>query len=124
MGVDERIKKLIDRYELNVSSFSKSIGLTGNVTIYKIVKGESAPSFATLLKIKAAYPEINIDWILTGEGEMIIDKRKDISWYENQLESAKEEIKWHRELVETLKIAINNQVKPEEISKKTTKVKT
>ena len=114
MGVDVRIQNLIDHYELNVSSFSKSIGLTGNVTIYKIVKGESAPSFATLLKIKESYPEVNIDWILTGEGNMLIDNKKDISWYEDQLASAQQEIKWHRELVETLKIAITNQLKPEE----------
>ena len=110
MGVDIRIQQLIDHYELNVSSFSKSIGLKGNVTIYKIVKGESSPSFATLLKIKENYPEVNIDWILTGEGTMIEDRKKDISWYEDQLSSARAEIKWHRELVETLKIAINNHL--------------
>jgi len=114
MGVDERIKGLIEHYEHNVSSFSKAIGLTGNVTIHKIVKGESAPSFATLLKIKETYPAVNIDWILNGDGDMFIKNQKDISWYEDQLANAKEEIRWHRELVDTLKIAINNQTKQEE----------
>lgn len=118
MGVDKRIKRLIDHFELNVSSFSKSIGLTGNVTIHKIVKGESSPSFATLSKIKETYPEVNIDWILSGEGDMLITNQKDISWYEDQLANAKEEIKWHRELVETLKIAIHNQKKQRERSVK------
>ncbi|MDF1695232.1 MAG: hypothetical protein P1U56_05345 [Saprospiraceae bacterium] len=121
MGVDVRIQNLIDHYELNVSSFSKSIGLNGNVTIYKIVKGESSPSFATLLKIKESYPEVNIDWILSGEGEMLITQTKDISWYEDQLENAKEEIKWHRELVETLKIALTTQLVPD--NQKTTPLK-
>ena len=111
MGVETRIKRLIEHYEYNVSSFSKAIGLTGNVTIHKIVKGESAPSFATLLKIKEAFPEINTDWILNGDGDMIIKNQKDISWYKDQLENAKEEIKWHRDLVDTLKTAINNQTK-------------
>ena len=114
MGADVRIQNLIDHYDMNVSSFSKAIGLTGNVTIYKIVKGESAPSFATLLKIKGRFPEVNIDWILTGDGNMFIDNKKDISWYKNQLASAKEEIKWHRELVETLKIALTKQLDPQQ----------
>lgn len=124
MGVDERIKRLIEHYEHNVSSFSKAIGLTGNVTIHKIVKGESAPSFATLLKIKEAFPEANIDWILSGDGDMLIKNQKDISWYQAQLANAKEEIKWHRELVDTLKIAINNQTKREEKSIKPKQIKT
>lgn len=113
MGADARIQTIIDHFELNVSSFSKAIGLTGNVTIYKIVKGESTPSFATLLKIKERFSQVNIDWILTGEGHMLIDDKKDIDWYETQLAKAQEEIKWHRELVETLKIALTKQLNPQ-----------
>jgi hypothetical protein len=111
--VGVRIESIINHYKLNVNSFSKAIGLTSNVTIFRIVGGHSAPSFATLSKIKQAYPEINIDWILGGTGEMLLIEQKEISWYEKQLASAKKEIEWHRELVETLKVAINNQTENE-----------
>ena len=113
MGAGVRIQAIIEHFDLNVSSFSKTIGLTGNVTIYKIVKGESAPSFATLLKIKERFPQVNIDWILSGDGQMLIDDKKDINWYETQLANARAEIKWHRELVETLKIALTKQLNPQ-----------
>lgn len=108
MGVSKRIETIINNYNLNVSSFSKAIGLSSNVTIHRIVKGEAAPSFSTLKKIKEAFGEINADWILTGEGQMIIGDQKDILWYKKQLNEAEDEVKWHRELVETLKIAIHN----------------
>ena len=44
---------------------------------------------------------------------MLIDDKKDINWYETQLANARAEIKWHRELVETLKIALTKQLNPQ-----------
>lgn len=74
MIVNERIKKIIDHYNLSYSSFSEKIGLSNNVTISNIVAGrKSAPSYDTLVKIAETFPEISEKWLLKGEGDMLID---------------------------------------------------
>lgn len=46
--------------------------MKNNVTISKLVRGIGSPSYETLSKIKETYPELNMDWLISGEGEMIL----------------------------------------------------
>lgn len=72
--VGERLMEVIRHYNLNVNSFSKEIGLSGNTVIGRIVgTTDRAPSFAIMQKIAFKYPELNFFWILTGHGEMLVD---------------------------------------------------
>jgi len=109
MNVGERLSNIIDHLNHNTSSFSRSIGLNSNVTLMRIVKGDSAPSFQTLQKIKEAYPAISIEWLVSGEGAMIKNSDRDSKWFEEALEKAQKEIEWHKELINTLQNALNNQ---------------
>ena len=109
MKVGERLKNIINHLNHNTTSFSKSIGLSNNVTLMRIVKGDSTPSFSTLQKIKASYPEINIEWLITGEGEMLKESSKSNEWFQNALERAQKDIEWHKELITTLQRALDNQ---------------
>lgn len=109
MNVGERLKKIIKHLNHNTSSFSRSIGLTNNVTLMRIVKGESAPSYSTIQKINDTYPNINIEWLISGAGHMLKDSVKDSDWYEKALLDTEKEIKWHKELIKTLQNALDSQ---------------
>lgn len=111
MKVGERLNTLINHLNHNISSFSKSIGLSSNVTLMRIVKGDTTPSFSTLQKIKITYPEVNIEWLISNEGEMIKNLDKSNLWFQEALEKAQKDIEWHKDLIKTLQKALDNQSK-------------
>lgn len=69
--VSDRIEAIMRHFGKNKNSFSSDIGLTNNVTIGRIVNENRNPSFEVLQKIAIAYPEVNFNWLLTGEGSML-----------------------------------------------------
>lgn len=97
MEINDRILKIIDYERLNNNSFSKKIGVNPQ-TMHTIVKEKKTkPSFDVLNKILISFPEIDANWLLTGDGEMFKqDLKPDI---ETRLESIESEI---RELKRTV----------------------
>ena len=70
--VNDRVQQIIDHYNLNKSSFSKAIGLSGSMTISNIVgKRQSKPGYEVLQKIAKRFP-INLAWLILGEGPMLL----------------------------------------------------
>lgn len=69
----ERIKQIIDYYGLNVYSFSIKIGVSEG-TIRRFLSDKNGLSVETLQKISNIYTEINLDWLITGRGSMLIDR--------------------------------------------------
>ncbi len=68
----ERIILLLNNKGVTISNFFSSIGVS-----YSNFKGkqlESSPSADLVAKIKSNFPDVNTDWLLTGEGEMLIKK--------------------------------------------------
>lgn len=66
----ERIILLLNNKGVTISNFFSSIGVS-----YSNFKGkqlESSPSADLVAKIKSNFPDVNTDWLLTGEGEMLI----------------------------------------------------
>lgn len=68
--INARIKQIISLKQLTISSFSRKIGLVNGVTISKIINQNRKPSSKTIGRIINAFPEINYDWLVNGEGEM------------------------------------------------------
>jgi len=99
MTVNQRIEALIKHLGLNPNSFSKSIGLSGNSTIARIIKGQTTPSYDTLSAICETYNWINIRWLMTGEGEMILPDQED---QVVDIEALKEKIEYQKRLIQTL----------------------
>jgi len=69
--VNERMKILIDELTGGRQSFfAEKLGV-GQSTINSIVgKRQNKPGYDLLNRIKTTYPEVNIDWLVAGDGEM------------------------------------------------------
>ena len=74
----DRIKKIISDNQLTNSSFADKIGVPRS-SISHILSGRNNPSLDLIIKILKSFPEINADFLLTGELTTPInnDKSKD-----------------------------------------------
>lgn len=72
MSVKERLLEFLKTKGIGQSKFEKQVGLS-NGFVSNI--GDSIRS-TSLNKIKVHFPDINTSWLLTGEGDMIIQNNK------------------------------------------------
>lgn len=74
--ISARISKLIKKLGVTANSFAVALGYKRAQTIYDVVKGKSAPSFDFFNKLAMSeYSDIiNMDWLLTGRGEILQTK--------------------------------------------------
>ena len=66
----ERIKAIMNYYNLSVNSFSAKIG-SKQVTINQQMNGDRKVSLETILNIVNSFDAISPQWLLTGKGEML-----------------------------------------------------
>lgn len=66
----DRIKQFIDYKGIAISAFEKSIGMS-NASLGKSLKTGGTIGADKLGNILKTYPEINLHWLVTGEGEML-----------------------------------------------------
>ncbi|MBQ7820357.1 MAG: hypothetical protein IJ341_11745 [Bacteroidales bacterium] len=76
MTDSERIVALKNFTGLNFSKLAKEIGLNTVQTLYDIKNGKHGISKEVADKIQGKYLNINIEWLLTGKGEMFISEGK------------------------------------------------
>ena len=65
-----RLQQLIDSLDVSVLEFARQLGEHRGEKVYHILHGRVKPRFDTLEKIMVAYPQVNGDWLLRGEGLM------------------------------------------------------
>lgn len=68
--IETRIQQLIDALNVSVLEFARKLGEHRGEKVYHILHGRLKPRYDTLEKILLAYPQINGDWLLRGEGMM------------------------------------------------------
>ena len=66
-GIIERIKKFIDYKAITVNKFEVNSGIARGY----IAKLKGSVGSDKLNGIMIAYPELNIDWLITGKGDML-----------------------------------------------------
>jgi transcriptional regulator with XRE-family HTH domain len=64
----KRLQQVIDYYGESASSFAEKIGVQRS-SISHILSGRNKPSLEFVLKILAAFPEVELYWLLNGKGE-------------------------------------------------------
>lgn len=72
MKASERIEELLKYSNMSAKKFAETIGIKTVQSLYDIQKGKIKNiSKALAGKISETFPEIEKDWLITGEGEML-----------------------------------------------------
>ena len=70
-----RLKKIMTYYNENATSFSEKIGVQRS-SISHILSERNKPSLEFILKVLSSYQEINLYWLLNGQGDFLINDSK------------------------------------------------
>jgi len=76
MNDSKKIEELLHHFRMEQKDFAEKCGFRPNV-LSKIKIGEHDISKKVFGKIITAFPEVNKNWLATGEGEMIINNSKE-----------------------------------------------
>ncbi|NDW17928.1 XRE family transcriptional regulator [Dysgonomonas sp. 216] len=68
-----RIKSIIEAENLTPARFADNLDI-GRAVISHILNGRNKPSLEVITRILAKMPQINSDWLLTGNGSMYKDE--------------------------------------------------
>jgi transcriptional regulator with XRE-family HTH domain len=64
--IGDRLKEWINTNELSASDFAKQLQIQRSALSH-IFSGRNKPSVDVLIKIKNAYPDMSLDWLITGK---------------------------------------------------------
>ena len=70
MNLNERISKIIEYSELTSSEFADAVDVQRS-SVSHITSGRNKPSLDFLIKVKEHFPELEWDWLIKGDGEML-----------------------------------------------------
>lgn len=79
----ERIKQIIADKHMNAAQFARTI-IENPAKLSHIFNGRNNASTKTLNKIMTAFPEINPQWLIHGEGEMYMVNRSNNNNLQNE----------------------------------------
>jgi transcriptional regulator with XRE-family HTH domain len=69
--LQERLKTVFLEYRLTQKSFSDKTGIATSALSGIMGKRQSNPSFEAIQKITIAFPEINMNWLISEQGQML-----------------------------------------------------
>jgi len=67
--IAKRILKILAHYNISAGEFALKLGIQKS-SISHLLSERNKPSFLFLSKLARAYPEINLNWFITGEGDI------------------------------------------------------
>lgn len=70
MTTDKRLREILDYSKLSTRALAIKCGLQ-QVTLDRQIKGMRSVSIETLIGIGNTFPEISMDWLVLGKGEML-----------------------------------------------------
>lgn len=65
----DRIELIRQHEGMSSADFAEAIGVA-RATVTHILQGRNKPSLDVMLGIHKRFPNVNLDWLLTGKGEM------------------------------------------------------
>lgn len=70
MEIKDRFKMIMERERLTAGAFAESIGVAQATISHILGSRNKYPSTDVILKLHQRYNDINLGWLLTGEGSM------------------------------------------------------
>lgn len=68
----DRFSQFFNHVGESQAKFAERAGIQ-QVTVSQLLHGRSAPSLKTANKLRDSFPNLNMDWLLDGKGEMLLD---------------------------------------------------
>ena len=84
-GSSKRLEELLLHLKMSYNKFAKEIGLKDNVKVYHIKNGRNEISADLANAITATFPQISYQWLLTGNGEMLVQNTPEEEPEEDEL---------------------------------------
>ena len=73
MTFGQRLKQVIKHYRYTQDEFAGIIG-TSKTNLFNYFADKTKPNIEVMAKLNRQFPDLNIIWLLTGEGNMLIQK--------------------------------------------------
>lgn len=73
--MNDRLKQIIEYYNITPHAFSQKIGVSEG-TVRKILSENTTIRSDNLLKISQTFTDIDLHWLITGQGEMFLKDRQ------------------------------------------------
>lgn len=70
MSIKDRFKMIMERENLTAGTFAESIGVAQSTISHILGPRNKYPSTEVILRLHQRYKDINLGWLLTGEGSM------------------------------------------------------
>jgi len=70
--MDKRLQQFLDAENISPAQLADALGVT-RAAISHILSGRNRPGFEFLEAVAVQYPQISMDWLLTGKGRMYKD---------------------------------------------------
>lgn len=115
--INKRYESLIKSLGFNVTTFAAKLGFS-QTAMANVTNGNNKPSFAMIEATINAFPQVNLLWLMKGEGTMFLDSEGNIvldekgiwssisSKYEEMFEDLRSAIKVRDAMVEDLRYTI------------------
>ncbi len=75
--MNDRLKQVIDYYNITPYAFSQKIGVSEG-TVRKILSQNTTIRSDNLVKISQTFTDIDLHWLITGQGHMFLSEREHI----------------------------------------------
>ena len=85
MEIKDRFKMIMEREKLTAGAFAESIGVAQATISHILGSRNKYPSTDVILKLHQRYNDINLGWLLTGEGSMTADPNESEDKDENPI---------------------------------------
>ena len=112
----ERLNELIEKKGLTATKFANMIEVNPSA-ISHLLKGRNKPGYDVLVNISKVFPDISMDWLLTGKGSMSVSPSPaNLSLPSVDSEKNKKEIKKETEESPVVTSLASPAVIPDEIT--------
>lgn len=94
----ERLEKVIEWAGMSTHAFAMKIGMKRSENLYRIMRNKENVSIKLAMLILETYPQINRNWLIYGEGDMVVEKDEvfiagdRIPFYANTIDGVIDEI--------------------------------
>lgn len=72
-GIANRIQELVAKLNLKPSSFASEIAVSPSILSH-VLNGRNKPSLDLILKIHSAFPDVDLEWLLTGDSTLNVEE--------------------------------------------------